>query len=69
MPGTKRWDTCAGEAILRASGGALTDRNGAAYDYVFDEAMVFNTDGVVAVRSADALLPYIAACRVPGAAL
>lgn len=27
-PGTYRWDTCAGEALLRASGGGLVDRNG-----------------------------------------
>jgi 3'(2'), 5'-bisphosphate nucleotidase len=27
-PGTKRWDTCAGDAIVRAAGGAVTDVHG-----------------------------------------
>ena len=29
-PGTKKWDTCAPEALLRASGGTLTDVAGSA---------------------------------------
>jgi len=32
-PGTKKWDTCAPEAILRAVGGSLTDVAGMKYDY------------------------------------
>jgi len=32
-PGTKRWDTCAPEAILEAMGGRLTDVHGSHYDY------------------------------------
>ncbi len=28
QPGTKRWDTCAPEAILRELGGVLTDKDG-----------------------------------------
>lgn len=32
-PGTKRWDTCAPEAILHAMGGQLTDVNGNFYKY------------------------------------
>ena len=27
-PGTKRWDTCAGDALIRAAGGAVTDLHG-----------------------------------------
>eukprot|EP00035_Acanthoeca_spectabilis_P004492 m.104072 g.104072 ORF g.104072 m.104072 type:complete len:327 (+) comp12600_c0_seq2:180-1160(+) len=69
VPGTKRWDTCAGEALLRASGGTLTDREGKAYSYVYDEAAVFNTGGVIAVRSEEALPHYVAACTRPEAAL
>jgi 3'(2'), 5'-bisphosphate nucleotidase len=33
QPGTKRWDTCAPEAILRAMGGALTDMHGRDFVY------------------------------------
>lgn len=32
-PGSKRWDTCAPEAILLAMGGELTDMNGNHYNY------------------------------------
>ncbi|XP_042245911.1 3'(2'),5'-bisphosphate nucleotidase 1 isoform X1 [Thunnus maccoyii] len=32
-PGCKKWDTCAGEAILHAVGGKLTDMHGNAYRY------------------------------------
>ena len=32
-PGTKKWDTCAPEAILHASGGKLTDLHGNQYQY------------------------------------
>jgi 3'(2'), 5'-bisphosphate nucleotidase len=31
--GCKRWDTCAGEALLRACGGLLTDAAGEVYNY------------------------------------
>jgi fructose-1,6-bisphosphatase/inositol monophosphatase family enzyme len=31
--GTKRWDTCAGEALLKSIGGYLTDLNGNSYEY------------------------------------
>ena len=27
-PGTKKWDTCAGDAIIRAAGGLMTNING-----------------------------------------
>eukprot|EP00127_Corallochytrium_limacisporum_P005756 Clim_evm135s210 gene=Clim_evmTU135s210 len=46
--GTKKWDTCAGEAILRMCGGALTDTRGKKYTYgYYSEAQ--NLHGVVAV--------------------
>lgn len=32
-PGTKKWDTCAADAIIRANGGLLTDVNGDPLDY------------------------------------
>lgn len=31
--GTKKWDTCAGDAIVRAAGGVMTDCNGELIDY------------------------------------
>ena len=31
--GTKKWDTCAADAIVRANGGLLTDVNGDTLDY------------------------------------
>ena len=33
-PGTKRWDTCAGDALIRAAGGSVTDVHGR--DLVYD---------------------------------
>ena len=33
--GTKRWDTCAGEALLSCFGGITTGKDGVAYDYVY----------------------------------
>ncbi|EGD79947.1 hypothetical protein PTSG_10229 [Salpingoeca rosetta] len=51
--GTKRWDTCAGEALIRAFGGTLTDVNGAAYRYVpaAHEHLV-NQNGIIAALHA-----------------
>lgn len=45
--GTKRWDTCAPEALLRAAGGELTDTKGRPYQY-FQESEVQNLDGLIA---------------------
>lgn len=36
-PGTKRWDTCAPEALLISGGGVLTDLKGDYYLYNKDE--------------------------------
>ena len=48
--GCKRWDTCAGEALLRAGGGLLTDAAGAEYDYGH-HARSLNARGLIAHRS------------------
>ena len=48
--GCKRWDTCAGEALLRAGGGLLTDAAGAEYDYAHT-ARSLNARGLIAHRS------------------
>ena len=51
--GTKRWDTCAPEAILRAVGGLMTDLNGSPYSYD-KETNVKNDAGILATaKSAD----------------
>eukprot|EP01147_Barroeca_monosierra_P004195 gene4195-6541_t len=47
--GTKRWDTCAGEALLRALSGKLTDINGKVYTYKKDtHDLLSNNDGMLA---------------------
>ena len=47
--GTKRWDTCAPEAILRCLNGSLTDIFNNDYLYVHDEkTFVENYNGIVA---------------------
>ena len=47
--GTKRWDTCAPEAILRSLGGSLTDIYGNPYSYLKREDLtVENCYGIVA---------------------
>lgn len=34
--GSKKWDTCAPEAVLEAAGGVLTDMHGVKYSYAQD---------------------------------
>ena len=46
--GCKRWDTCAGEAILEAIGGKLTDVFGNLVNYDFEANDYVNRSGVVA---------------------
>ncbi|CAG0878540.1 unnamed protein product [Darwinula stevensoni] len=48
--GTKKWDTCAPEAILRAAGGILTDIHGSPLPYDRD-AQHMNARGILASRS------------------
>jgi 3'(2'), 5'-bisphosphate nucleotidase len=48
-PGTKKWDTCAPEAILRELGGVLVDKHGQRYRY--DRAApTANEQGILAAR-------------------
>ncbi len=47
--GTKRWDTCAPEALLRALGGGMTDCFGRVYSYEKrDDLTVENNYGLIA---------------------
>ena len=46
--GTKKWDTCAGEALLMALGGILTGVNGGLYQYVKGGEMP-NKEGILAM--------------------
>ena len=49
--GTKKWDSCAGEALLRARGGCVTDAAGRLYDYG-DGALALNRAGLISSRDA-----------------
>ena len=51
--GVKKWDTCAGEALLRAVGGVVTDTVGRRYDYRYNLAGVLNLSGMTASVTAD----------------
>ena len=52
-PGTKKWDTCAGEALLLAMGGTLTDARGDVLDYSHVPGRYLNSLGVVATLDKD----------------
>ncbi|KAG5444603.1 3'(2'),5'-bisphosphate nucleotidase 1 [Clonorchis sinensis] len=56
-PGTKRWDTCASEAVLAAAGGRLTDIRGQQYNYAATPDPV-NHGGILATPVADWLSIY-----------
>ena len=45
--GTKKWDTCAPEAILIAAGGKMTDTFGDILQYDTDPSNVMNKKGIV----------------------
>jgi 3'-phosphoadenosine 5'-phosphosulfate (PAPS) 3'-phosphatase len=47
-PGTSLWDVAASDALLRATGGRLTDKNGRDMDYSKSRLEAENLDGVVA---------------------
>ena len=56
-PDTKRWDTCAVEALLTASGGFVTNVNGQRYDYSAAAASApRNVNGVIAGLGQKAML-------------
>lgn len=60
-PGTKKWDSCAGDAIVRANGGLMTDITGQPLDYGSWEAFR-NKEGLVVTmdrRTHDAVLAKI----------
>jgi len=57
-PGTKKWDTCAPEAILVAMGGRLTDMHGNILKYGKDVSHP-NKGGVLATISEDAQKWYL----------
>jgi 3'-phosphoadenosine 5'-phosphosulfate (PAPS) 3'-phosphatase len=48
VDGTKRWDTCAGEALMRCFGGISTNKDGEEYNYT-KGGEVQNLRGVVAL--------------------
>jgi len=58
MAGTSKWDICAAEAIIRSTGGELTDLNGNRVNYNSKEP-VANKNGVVASRLIDAHKGFI----------
>lgn len=51
---SKKWDTCAGEALLRATGGVVTDTVGRRYNYAYNVNALPNLSGMTA--SLDAAL-------------
>lgn len=60
--GTKRWDTCAPEALIRSLGGTMTDIFGKEYSYTPDELGIpDNVHGLIASASSDSsqFLQYI----------
>ena len=49
--GTKKWDTCAGDALLCTVGGKLTDIHGKLLSYEGDETNVRNRQGLIVTMS------------------
>ena len=47
-PGTSLWDVAASDALLRATGGKLTDKNGNELDYTKSRTEAENKDGLIA---------------------
>lgn len=58
-PGTKKWDTCAPEAILNFLGGKMTDKDGAEIDYSNTED-VQNKNGIFAAVTTEMHDKYMA---------
>ena len=58
--GTKKWDTCAGEAIIHSIGGRLTDILGRPIVYDGKSDNIMNSTGLlVSMRSHDDLVAKI----------
>lgn len=50
---SKKWDTCAGEALLRATGGVVTDTVGRRYNYSYNLDALPNLSGMAASLDVD----------------
>jgi len=50
---SKKWDTCAGEALLRAMGGVVTDTVGRRYNYAYNLNALPNLSGMTASLDVD----------------
>ena len=48
--GTKKWDTCATDALLKEAGGYLTDLHGRTLSYEADLSNYYNNQGLVVTR-------------------
>jgi 3'-phosphoadenosine 5'-phosphosulfate (PAPS) 3'-phosphatase len=57
--GTKRWDTCAGEAIIQSLGGQMTDVFNRNYDYSLSSDVENNRGVVVTLVNHDFYLKHI----------
>jgi len=66
-PGASRWDSCAGEALLQAVGGRVTDLDGRPYAYRQGAPSYLNAEGLIAART-EALHERVAAALAQGAA-
>jgi len=51
--GTKKWDTCAGEALIRALGGKVTDSSGQELEHLEPKSTWMNEKGIVAYLTPD----------------
>lgn len=60
-PGTKKWDTCAGEAIIHALGGKFTDVFGKSIDYSAGASFPNKTGVLAAMRDHEFYLSKIPA--------
>lgn len=64
-PGASRWDTCAGEALLKAAGGLVTTLDGVEYQYK-EGACYDNADGSIAARTPEIHAQMLQALRGEG---
>lgn len=59
----KKWDICAGDAILKATGGQMTTRSGQEIDYSF-KGSPLNEHGIVAAASTTNHDKYLTKLRI-----
>lgn len=67
--GASRWDTCAGEALITAAGGRVTDLDGRPYTYVQGATSYINAEGLIAARTEELHARVAAAVPPPDAKL